>query len=363
MDGRMTGRAIALVAAAGAAALAVAGCGASNAALSGGSPSAAATGGAGTPLVVYSAQGYDSDVTKAFSAATGIPVKLVDDSTGPLLTKVQAEKNNPQWGLLWVDGDTAFAALDQQGMLAPYTPSAGLTAAGQQLVPSDHSYVPVSTTVMAAVIYNAAKTSTVPASYDDLATAPYQGKVGMNDPSQSGPTFPFVAGIMNQLGGQSNGVAAGEAYFSKLKSNGLHVYPTNGDTLHALETGQIDYGIIQSSAAAGEVLKAKKSATFDPKVVYLPKATLLPGVIGIDKKAPAEVQAEAEKFVDYVLSPAGQKVMQASDPQGDSLYWPIVPGVQAPAALPAMPEFQRIDPAFWGPLEGQVNSWFDSAVK
>ena len=135
MDGRMTGRAIALVAAAGAAALAVAGCGASNAALSGGSPSAAATGGAGTPLVVYSAQGYDSDVTKAFSAATGIPVKLVDDSTGPLLTKVQAEKNNPQWGLLWVDGDTAFAALDQQGMLAPYTPSAGLTAAGQQLVP------------------------------------------------------------------------------------------------------------------------------------------------------------------------------------------------------------------------------------
>lgn len=361
MDGRINARALAAVAAAAAAAVALAGCGASAQASSAGTSSAGA--GAKVPLVVYSAQGYDSDVTKAFSAATGIPVKLVDDSTGPLLTKVQAERNNPQWGLLWVDGDTAFAALDQQGMLAPYTPGAALTAAGQQLVPSDHSYVPVSTTVMAAVIYNAARTSTVPASYEDLATAPYKGKVGMNDPSQSGPTFPFVAGMMNQLGGQSNGMAAGEAYFSKLKSNGLHVYPTNGDTLHALETGQIDYGIIQSSAAAGEVLKAKKSATFDPKVAYLPKATLLPGVIGIDKKAPAEVQAEAKQFVDYVLSPAGQKVMQSADPHGDSLYWPIVPGVQAAAALPAMPDYQRIDPAFWGPLEGQINTWFDSAIK
>ncbi len=57
------------------------------------------------PLVVYSAQGYDSAMTKAFQAATGIPVQLVDDSTGPLLVKVQAEKNNPKWDVLWVDGD------------------------------------------------------------------------------------------------------------------------------------------------------------------------------------------------------------------------------------------------------------------
>lgn len=30
------------------------------------------------PLVIYSAQGYDAAVTKAFTAATGIPVKLRD---------------------------------------------------------------------------------------------------------------------------------------------------------------------------------------------------------------------------------------------------------------------------------------------
>src|SRR5579862_7194085 len=73
------------------------------------SGASAQSGTGAVPLVVYSAQGYDSAVTKAFSAATGIPVSLDDDSTGPLLTKVAAERNNPKWGLLWVDGDTAFA--------------------------------------------------------------------------------------------------------------------------------------------------------------------------------------------------------------------------------------------------------------
>ena len=47
------------------------------------------------PLVVYSAQGYDSAMTKAFTKATGIPVKLDDNSTGPLLTQIEASKNNP----------------------------------------------------------------------------------------------------------------------------------------------------------------------------------------------------------------------------------------------------------------------------
>lgn len=312
------------------------------------------------PLVVYSAQGYDSAMTKAFSQATGIPVKLDDDSTGPLLTKVAAEKNNPQWDVLWVDGDTAFAALDQQGQLADYTPPVTFTTAGSALVPSDHAYVPTGTTVMAALIYNAARTSAVPASYQDLLGAAYTGKVGMNDPSQSGPTYPFIAGLMNQLGGQT----AGEAYFSKLKANGLHVYNTNGDTLHALETGQIDYGLIQSSAATGELLKVKKSAQFDPKVVYLPKATLLPSVIGIDKNVSAQEQAEAQKFVDFVLSTPGQQVMETGDPTGDSLYWPVVQGVAPAAGVTPFPtDYQRIDPAQWGPLESQVNTWFDSTIK
>ncbi len=361
MTVRRRRRAITTSSAAVAASLLAAACGSSSPTRA---ATAAATSSAAVPLTVYSAQGYDSKVTAAFTEATGIKVKLDDDSTGPLLTKIAAERNNPQWGLLWVDGDTAFAALDKQGQLLDYSPPVTLNAPGRALVPADHSYVPVSTTVMAALIYNAAKVSAVPTSYQDLLTAPYKGKVGMNDPSQSGPTYPFIAGLMDQLGGTANGVRAGEAYLTRLKANGLQVFPTNGDTLHALETGQIDYGLIQSSAATGEVAKSTVSAAFEPRIVYLPKSTLLPGVIGIDKAAPPAEQAEAKRFIQYVLSPAGQHVMQTGDPTGDSLYWPVVPGITAVSGLPAFPSrYQRIDPYFWGPLEGQVNTFFDTNIK
>ena len=318
----------------------------------------------GTPLVIYAAEGYDQVAADAFTKATGIKTVVHDDSTGPLLAKVSAEKSNPQFGVLWVDGATAFAALDKQGQLLPYTPKAKFNAAGQSVIPTDHSYIPTGLTTMAALIYNSVKVKTLPKSYNDLLKPMYKGQIGMNDPNQSGPTFPFIAGLMNQLGDKS--VSAGEKFLSKLKANGLVVNNTNGDTLHALESGIINMGLIQSSAAQGEVLKlaSKPVAGFTPKVIYLAKSTLLPSVIGIDKGASAAVQAEAKKFIDYVLSPAGQAVMQTGDAQGDSLYWSVIPGVAPLAGAGQLPaSYQSIDPYFWGPLEGQVNTWFTKNIR
>jgi iron(III) transport system substrate-binding protein len=65
-------------------------------ALAGCSASSTASGASGkVTLVVYSAQGYDHAMVAAFQKATGIPVKLDDNSTGPLLTQIEASKNNP----------------------------------------------------------------------------------------------------------------------------------------------------------------------------------------------------------------------------------------------------------------------------
>src|SRR6266851_3347948 len=163
-------------------------------------------------LAVCSAQGYDKVMTAAFTKATGIPVKLDDNSTGPLLTQIEASKNNPNWGLLWVDGTTAFAGLDTQGLLMKgFQPSVQWSSLGNQSVPSDKSYTAI---------------------------------------------------------------------------------------------GDKNLGI-----------------------TYLHPVTLLPSAIGIDAKASPAVQAEAEKFIEFVLSPAGQKVMQTGDPTGDSLFYPVVQGV------------------------------------
>jgi iron(III) transport system substrate-binding protein len=308
------------------------------------------------PLVVYSAQGYDSAMTKAFTQATGIPVKLDDNSTGPLLTQIEASKNNPNWGLLWVDGATAFAGLDTQGLLMKgFEPNVQWNSLGTQSLPADKSYTPTGITLMAALAYNKQKVKTPPTSWQALLGSQWKGQVGMNDPSQSGPTFPFIAGMMNYLGGLSQG----ESYYTKLKANGLIIHPTNGPTLQALTSGEINIALVQSSAAIGAALGDKNIG-----IEYLDPVTLLPSAIGIDAKAPAAEQAEAEKFIDFVLSPAGQKVMQSGDPTGDSLYYPVLQGVNPLPSLPSLASTttQTINPYTWGPQEGTINTWFDNNI-
>jgi iron(III) transport system substrate-binding protein len=316
----------------------------------------AAAGSGKVPLVVYSAQGYDHAMTTAFSKATGITVKLDDNSTGPLLTQIEASKNNPNWGLLWVDGPTAFAGLDQQGLLQKgFEPKVSWNALGQQSLPSDKSYTPTGVTMVAAEVYNKAKVTSPPTSFQQLLEPKWKGQVGMDDPSQSGPTYPFIAGLMSKLGG----VSAGEQYFTKLKANGLVIHPTNGPTLQALTSGQINIALVQSSAGVGAALGDKNLV-----VKYLDPATLLPSAIGIDAKAPAAERREAEQFITFVLSARGQKVMQSGDPTGDSLYYPVLQGVSPLPSLPSLASVatQTINPYTWGNKEATINTWFDGNI-
>jgi iron(III) transport system substrate-binding protein len=318
-----------------------------------------ASGSGKVTLVVYSAQGYDSAMVKAFHKASGIPVSLDDNSTGPLLTQIEATKNNPKWGLLWVDGATAFAGLDTQGLLERgFEPKVSWNSLGTQSLPADKSYTPTGVTLMAALVYNKTKVSSPPTTWQELLSSQWKGDVGMNDPSQSGPTFPFIAGMMNYLGG----VSQGETFYSKLKANGLVIHPTNGPTLQALTSGQIKLALVQSSAGIG--------ATFGPgsdpqlTVKYLDPVTLLPSALGIDAKASLAERQEAEKFIDFVLSPAGQKVMQTGDPYGDSLYYPVIQGVNPLPELPSLGSVttQTINPYKWGPMEASINTWFDANI-
>ncbi len=318
-------------------------------------------------LNVYAALDYSTDVTKGFTAKTGIAVNLVALSTGPLLAKIQAEKNNPQWGIYWADGAEPCAAFDLDKQLLPYQPkSVRFNPIGVKLQPKSHAYTVPGYTEMVGVVYNASKVS-APKSWDDLTSAAYKGKVGMNNPSISGPTFPFIAGLMDQMGGEQ----AGKDYLTKLKANGLVVNAKNGPTLHALEVGQIQVALVQSSAAINEVntFKAKPVVGYTPKVVFLSKTTLLPSCLAIDAHVAAGQIGAAKQFVDYVLSSEGQALMAKGAPDGDSLFWPTVQGrfpipglATATAPSFASGKVAIVNPYTWGPLQGEVDDWFTKNI-
>ncbi len=324
----------------------------------------------GPTLVVYSAQGYDSAVVTAFNKTNpGFIVTLNDNSTGPLLQQIQAEGTHPKWGVLWVDGSQAFAALDRQGKLAKgIVPKVSFNAVGRANIAADGSFVPTGLTATGALVYDSSQISParLPKTWADLLKPEYAHMLGMNDPTQSGPTYPLIAGVMNDLGHYTNGspasaIRTGEAFFTRLKKNGLVINATNGPTLGAIQSHKIAMAIIQSSAGYG----AEISTSPTIRVAYLNPVTALPGTIGIDGLMPKTVQDEARKFVDYVLSPAGQHVMQIGDPQGDSLFWPVLNGEKpANKVIPALSSvpMQTTNPYVWGPLENQINAWFTAHV-
>ena len=204
--------------------------------LSGSGTPASSTCNKSTGLTVYSAQGYDSDTTKAFQAQTGITTKLVDDSTGPLVAKIAAEGNNPHWDVVWFDGNVTMQTLADQGLLLKWqSPSkSNLTAQGLKYVPSDGSYYPTGLTTVGAIAYNTkhVPAAGLPKDWVDLLKPAYKNLVAMNDPAYSGPTYPLIAGVGQLLGGETQG----KAFFTGLKQNGLKIFQTNDPTLKKVGT-------------------------------------------------------------------------------------------------------------------------------
>lgn len=309
-------------------------------------------------LVFYSAQGYDQAMADAFQKKTGIKVKLVDDSTGNVVAKIEAEKSNPHWDVAWFDGASTMQGLDNEGLLLQgWTPNdvSNYTAYGKSLIPSNQAYYPASITAAAAIGYNTklVDVAHAPKDWTDLLSPYYKNAVAMNDPSISGPTFPFVAGML-----QLKGTQAGEQFYTDLKKNGLKVFPTNDNTLKALLAGQVKAVMIQDSA----LVSAKQQG--DPiKIVYPTTGTFsLAGVVAIDKNAP-DKQA-AEEFVQFVLSQEGQQVMvNPKNGGGDSYFNPIIQGIKPnPARQQSGIHWVAVNPVKASQNEAQIKRWFNENI-
>ncbi len=309
-------------------------------------------------LIFYSAQGYDQAMATAFQKKTGIIVKLDDDSTGNIVARMEAERSNPHWDVAWFDGDSTMQALDNEGMLLRgFVPNdvSNYIPLGRSLIAPDRSYYPTGVTAAAAMAYNTRQVPAkdAPKTWADLLKPEFRHAVAMNDPSISGPTFPFVAGIMQQMGRKN-----GQNYFQKLKANGLRIFQTNDNTLSALLAGQEKVIMIQDSALTNAKVKGEPI-----KIVY-PKSGVytLPGVIAIDKHAPD--MAAAKEFVEFVLSQEGQRVMlNPANGGGDSYFNPVIKGMKPDAARQQTGiHWYRVNPLTAAHQENSIKQWFNENI-
>ena len=297
-------------------------------------------------VVIYSAMGPPGAMIPAFEAETGLRVTYINMAGGPLQARIYAEGAAPRWTVAWFVGDAAMAALDRAGLLAR---SIGVgpvawVAEARSVLPDDGAYVPTGLTL--AGVFLTLGEMPPP---DWLGLAAIAGGVGIVSPVISGTAYPVLSSMMAAVGGPT----PGHALLQTLAARGMSVMPTNPLLIGQLRRRQIALAVLPSQAAY--VLAARDQAL---RVGVPRPAGLVPAVIAISAQASPAARTAAQRFIAFLLTPDGQRLIRQSTAEGYA--WPAIEGVSAPVELPALDTLALIhpDPAYWGARQGEEIGWF-----
>jgi iron(III) transport system substrate-binding protein len=307
------------------AALALAGCG------SGAGGGAAATG----TITIYSGQHPQTTalLVAAFERRTGVHVDERDGDEDVLAQQIAQEGSRSPADVYYAENSQALQFLSEKGLLAPVerTTLAAVPAADDA---PGGSWVGVTARV-SGIVYNTGllAPSQVPSAVRQLAEGTWAGKLGLA-PSET-DFQPIITSVAH-----SDGHGAALSWLEALKRNaGSHVYPDNETLVAEINAGQVAVGIVNHyywyrlryELGAGHMHSA--FATFapgDPGYVL--------DVSGAAVLRSSRHQADAQRFLAFLVSPAGQEIIARSQ----SYEYPLGSGV---ATLQPIPAFSSLRPS------------------
>lgn len=282
----------------------------------------------GNGLVLYNGQHEQTTqaLVNAFEKQTGIDVTIRNGDEDQLAEQIMQEGSRSPADVFYTENSPALMKLEGQHLLA------GVDAATLAAVPSGVSspgkdWIGVSARVSALVFNTSAlKPAQLPTSVMDLANPKWAGKVGIA-PGET-DFQPIITSIADTYGS-----AAALAWLKAVKSNaGSHVYPDNETLTSEVNSGQVEIGLInhyywyrlKAQVGAGTRSALAFFAAGDPGFVL--------DVSGAGILASSTHQADAQKFLAFLVSAAGQRIIA----QTDSYEYPLRPGVAANPALPPL---------------------------
>jgi iron(III) transport system substrate-binding protein len=276
-------------------------------------------------LKLYTSQpNEDAQKTvKAFEAANpGTKVDWVRDGTTQLMTRMAAEMaagaGHPD--VLLIADTVTLEGLAQEGKLAAYS-SPEATAYDASLYSADGFYYSTKL-ITTGIAYNTAVTM-VPTSWADLEKPEYKGLIASPSPLYSGAALIHLAAVTNDP-------ALGWKHYEALAANETRADGGNGGVFKAVASGEKPYGILVDYMA----LRAKADGSPVGFVFPSEGVTYVTEPVAIIKGA--SNMEGAKKFVDFVLSYDGQKLVV------DMGYIPARNGLASPEGFPARDSLKLI---------------------
>tara|TARA_R110002050_G_scaffold112672_1_gene227018 strand:+ start:4687 stop:5676 length:990 start_codon:yes stop_codon:yes gene_type:complete len=281
-------------------------------------------------LVLYTSQpNQDAQTTvDAFKAAyPDVEVDWVRDGTTKLMAKLGAEiaAGDPRPDVLLIADTVTLEGMKQQGQLQAYkSPQAG---AYDPALYDAEGYYYSTKLITTGIVYNTG-VSKKPTSWKDLADPALKNQIVMPSPLYSGAALIHLSTL-------TENPDLGWDYYQALADNNARAQGGNGGVFKAVASGEKPYGVVVDFLA----LRGKAAGSPVDFVFPSEGVTYVTEPVAILKTA-KNVEA-AHKFVDFVLSEKGQKLVQ------DMGYIPARNDMDLPAGFPERKDIKLMafDPA------------------
>ena len=301
------------------------------------------------PLVVY-LNDFDAVIPDMFKEATGYDVEVVSGNGAETMSRIAAEKGNPQWDVVWIDSMYDVYNLSKEGELMTdfeIENAENLTDFSKTLVPENKCFYPTGTHAAGVLVYrnDVYSADEAPKTFEELTDAKYAGQVGMADPGVAAPAYPLAAYFMDNMG-----MEGGHEYFTAMFEQGLKVFPKNPQVVQALASGEISVAMLQESNAYDMVENG------EPVSIVWPESGA-PGATRVAAISASTDQPEVAKaFVNFLLE---QETQQKLVELGDEGYFePSVEGVTLKTERDANAKLAVADIEFGAENEGDIKAWF-----
>jgi iron(III) transport system substrate-binding protein len=283
-------------------------------------------------LVVYSSVDEENakKILNEFTKATGIKAQMVFLSTGPALSRIEAEKANPQADIWFGAPNENHIIAKNKGLTQPYVSrnAAGVDANFRDPQGYWHAFYmnPLGMGVLADELGK--RGIKVPAAWTDLLNPVYKGLIQMPSPQASGTALALIMTLVEIYG-------ENKAYeVMKSMNPNVQTYTQSG-------TGPA------KSLAIGE---AKIAVQFTPAFLQLidegyPVKVIFP-TEGVGYESPAlsilkgaKNQEAGKNLVDWIISKQGQETLGANK----TFFFPVRRDVSAGKGLPKLSDIKLVE--------------------
>lgn len=244
-----------------------------------------------------------------------IEVRIYREGSGNVIAKLAAEEitGGIRADLLWIAEPSYYYELKNRGTLLPYT-SKWDADIPDRFKDADRTFCGARLFTM-AIVYNTEHVSEPPRTWQDLLDPKWSGEVVMANPLYSGASMIFTGAMVNAFGWD---------YFEKLQEQGLVVVRGNSSVATKVATGEFNVGITIHNM----VLDLRNQGSPIDVVYPADGHVLISSPIAIFRNT--ERDASAKLFLDYMLSPEGQRLLVS-----EGGFIPVRDDVQPPADTPS----------------------------